>query len=310
LLLTQSGGVWTSARAPIAGLNAFSEPDIQPAAISCSGVGNCVAVGSYNGQGYQGGLILTDSGGSWSAQPVGKTGLNVPSDPPADLADVSCVATGNCVAVGGYGDSSSNGHGLIETETNGSWTGTEVNLSGLSTAADQSASLDTVACPSAGDCTAAGTYLDASAGNGSYQMIVVSSTNSSWGAAAKVALPANADFDAGGGLRSAQSDLYAGSIACVSVGNCLVVGSYDATSADAEVALQLSQSGGVWAAGTEPALPGDAAADPDAQLGAAACWAVGACRAVGAYLTSAGALNELVMSESSGSWSERPRPRF
>jgi hypothetical protein len=303
LLLTQNGGAWVAARAPISGLNAYSDPDLQPSAISCTGVGNCVVVGSYNGLGQEQGLILTDSGGSWSAQPVGKAGLNASTVPAVALADLSCSSTGNCVAVGDYFDSSSMQHGLIETETNGSWSGTVANLSGLSAAANPSAALTTVACPAAGDCTAAGTYLDGSAGHGSYQMMVVSSTDSSWGAAAKAALPANADFN-GAGAGSAQLDLYADSISCVTAGNCVVVGSYDATGAVARVALQLSEAGGVWSAGTEPALPAGAAAAPDAQLGAVSCWASGACRAVGAYLTSAGALDELVMSESGGVWSE------
>jgi hypothetical protein len=306
LILTQSGGAWKAAEAPIAGLNAFSDPDLRPEAISCSSVGNCVAVGSYNGMDAQDGLILTESGGSWTAGEASVTGSGGVAHPPSLLTGVTCSGSGSCVAVGDFVDSSANEQGLIETERSGSWSGAETNISGLSTASDPEVSLDALSCPSAGDCTATGLYTDDSAGNGSQQLLELSSTDYVWAAAAKVGLPGNAYADGSSG--TAQQDLSADSISCPSLGSCTAVGNYDANTAGGRQALEFGETGGVWSAATEVTLPADAGADPDAQPGAVYCWAAGVCRAVGVYVTSAGILNGLVLNESNGAWSEAAAP--
>jgi hypothetical protein len=69
--------------------------------------------------GNQQGLIETLSGGTWTATtaPAGTLSPTAGTDPEVDFNSVSCPATGSCVAVGGYNDSSGNQQGLIETQS-------------------------------------------------------------------------------------------------------------------------------------------------------------------------------------------------
>ena len=123
---------------------------------------------------------------------------------------VACPSASSCVAAGSYYDSSGNEQALLVTGSGTSWTAAEAPLP-ANAAADRSAVLDSVACPSASSCVAAGDYADSS-GNG--QGLLVTGSGTSW-TAAEAPLPANAAADPDAGL---------GSVACPSASSCVAAG--------------------------------------------------------------------------------------
>lgn len=127
-------------------------------AVSCSGWGRCVAVGSAeypSGQPLPGQLPLVErlSNGAWTVAstptPRGATGL---------LNGVACPLAGFCAAVGSiqYPDPTRSGP-LAET-----WTGTSWEIDTLPTPVGaQDPSLAAVSCAADDRCVAVGNYLDA-----------------------------------------------------------------------------------------------------------------------------------------------------
>src|ERR1700745_3950560 len=79
--------------------------------------------------------------------------------------------------------------------------------------------------------------------------------------ATEAALPANAGSNPVVNLPS---------VSCASAGNCTAVGNYTDNSGNSAQGLLLTQTAGTWAAGTEAALPKNAASTQSIQL-AASC---------------------------------------
>ena len=161
-------------------------------------------------------MLVTGSGTSWTA-----TEAPLPENASADpvigtLGSVACPSASSCVAAGTYDDSSGNRQGLLVTGSGTSWTATEAPLP-ENAAASPYAALDSVACPSASTCVAAGTYEDSS---GNEQVLLVTGSGTSW-TAAEAPLPANAGPDPVDTL---------GSVACPSASSCVVTGTYEDSS--------------------------------------------------------------------------------
>ena len=87
LIETLSDGTWSITPSADSGENGN-----QLNGVSCTGPGDCIAVGT-SGYGNIDTLIDVDSGGSWSISATG-TGA------PGSLSGVSCASAGSCVAVG------------------------------------------------------------------------------------------------------------------------------------------------------------------------------------------------------------------
>lgn len=302
LIETETNGVWTGIKAPLTGLATLSNPHVDIFSVSCSTAGNCAAVGAYaDPGGHEEGLIETETNGVWTTTSANVSALGGSSTPAVQLNSVSCAAPGSCVAVGNFVDSSSHQQGLIVSDSGGTWTASKPNLSSLpSTATNPNVGLTAVSCPAAGDCTAVGRYIDGSSTDGSWQLLLLSSTGSVWSAPTKATLPADADLGETG--HTAESDLRLESISCTSPGTCMAVGSYDATASKAMEALTLSQQAGAWSAGVEQspdAVTG--AANPFGQLNSVSCYAAGVCKAVGFYELSSGVTDSWVLSTSGSS---------
>jgi hypothetical protein len=126
LLAVESGGQWQAGlQGPVP---ADTSDYVLVLSASCASAGNCAAVGGYhkNGSEYLHGLLLSESGGSWSA-----AAASLPADAaenaPGWLNWVSCPSAGNCAAVGWFAAGSS--QGLLLSETGGTWgTGADVLL--------------------------------------------------------------------------------------------------------------------------------------------------------------------------------------
>jgi len=149
-LATLSGNVWTTVATPLPA-DAVSPPEATVLSVSCGGTGSCQAVGYYQVQPpssqVTAGFIDTLSGGTW-------TSVRAPSaDPtnPADdvlLTDVTCPATGQCVAAG----LDAAGGAVYENQDGDSWVPTPAPVPGFNPADGGAISLTNLSCPGAGAC--------------------------------------------------------------------------------------------------------------------------------------------------------------
>jgi hypothetical protein len=130
--------------------------------VSCPSAGSCVAIGytdseccqTNSDEGYNQVSVATQVKGVWGQLDLlpGKLAQGSPSS-------VSCPSAGNCAVGGGYGPESSIGNpqGFVASETNGRWAKAEP-VPGIKALGLIGSGVNSVSCPSAGHCTAAGTY--------------------------------------------------------------------------------------------------------------------------------------------------------
>jgi hypothetical protein len=290
LLLTETNGTW--ATGVQASLPADAAPDLSGAgvtlsAVSCAAPGDCTAVGTYpDSSGDQQGLLLTETGGSWS-QGVEATPLGVQ----VSINSVSCTSPGNCVAAGNdtpvFGDLS---EGLLLTETNGTWA---TGVVAPAPAGGTSENVSAVSCATAASCSAVGTYFDSS---GNEQALALSDASGAW-TPTEVSQPAD----------SATDDPVAAfaSVSCASAGNCAAVGTY-ADDDSNQHGLLVDETGGSWdPGGTEASMPAAATpgGDPNSVfLSSVSCASAGNCSAVGAYSDASGNEQGWLLTESGGVW--------
>jgi hypothetical protein len=242
LLLTETNGTWATEVKPTLppdNQNLGAELD----SVSCASAGNCTAVGLYDVSSlfvgrdemeFRGkGLLLTETAGSWGAGVEAPLPANADATYPVDPIyppSVSCSSAGNCSAVGGYYDNSSDLQGVLLTETAGTWaTGVEA----LPATTDGGTGfINSISCSSPGNC---GALLPGGE--------LVTETAGTWGAGAEPSVPANA--------RGPGALLY--SVSCGSADNCSAVGSYEDSSghqgglliggSPASVTLDVSKNG-------------------------------------------------------------------
>lgn len=295
LLLNETAGTWSPAIEAALPADAFSRQMVGLLAISCASAGNCTAVGAYfaNDAGGLAGLLLTETAGTWATGVEATLPANaVRLDPPIGLVSVSCASAANCSAVGGYMDSSNNSHGLLLTETDGSWgPGRELQLSG-NAEGTPFAYLNDVSCPSAGYCSAVGSYTDSL---GNQEGLLVTETARNWSPGTEAVLPAHA--------ATTQQRVSISPLSCPSAGECSAVGMY-LDSAGNQYGFLLTETGGAWSPGIDPVLPANAATTKEQALsGPPSCPSVGDCVAVGSYTDNSGESEGLVLTETDGTWS-------
>src|SRR5439155_244053 len=163
LLLTETAGTWVTGVEASLPANAASSPAVVLRAVSCGSAGNCSAVGNYrDSSGHTQGLLLTETAGTWATGVEASLPAGAGTDPNVFLASVSCGSAGNCSAVGNYHESSGHRQALLLTETAGTWATGVAASAPANAASDPGAHLDSVSCPSPGDCTAVGAYDDSS----------------------------------------------------------------------------------------------------------------------------------------------------
>ncbi|HUN79616.1 MAG TPA: hypothetical protein VMU32_11880 [Solirubrobacteraceae bacterium] len=275
--------------------NAAEDPSVYLRKLSCPSVGNCTAVGSYEMPSEheeepprEQGMLQSETGGSWGrgvevAMPAGAA-----TDPKVEFGALSCPSVGNCTAVGDYRENAEHEpeRGFLLDESAGAWEpALEVSLpAGVSS--DQVV-FDDLSCPSAGNCVAAGKYVNAS---DEWQGFLVSETAGSWHAALEPPLPANA-------ASNRQEDVTG--VSCASAGDCTAVGSYQESAGHGEGVLW-TETGGTWAPGTESALPANAGSS--SELRAISCPSAEDCTAVGEYTAASGHSEGFMLGESAGTW--------
>jgi hypothetical protein len=279
--------VWQSASEVTLPAHA-TNPAASLGSVACASAGNCVAVGYYaDASADQQALVVGESGGMWGSGSEVTSPAGHATSPDAYLNSVACPSAGNCVAVGGYEDSSSHEQAMVVVESGGVW-GSASPVTLPSHATNPEAALNAVSCASAGNCVAVGSYYDNSSNE---QAMVVAESGGVWGTASEVTLP---------GGHATNPDAYLDSVVCSSVGNCAAAGDYNETSSSE--AMVVVQSGGAWGSASEVTPPAGHATDPYANVNSLACASAGNCVAVGTYDDASTYQEAMVVPDSGGVW--------
>jgi len=165
---TETSGAWAqAAELTIPANHDTSFQDANLYSLSCTGPGDCVAVGYYDdsSNSFQA-MAITEANGAWTQA----TEIALPSNENtstgaqnASLNSVTCTSPGNCVAGGAYRPSGSDFEAMTDIESGGFWAqATEVTspTSGEATLSEQESQISGVTCTSLGYCVAVGSYAD------------------------------------------------------------------------------------------------------------------------------------------------------
>ncbi len=271
LLVTETEGTWGTGVEASLPANADLENDAYIEGLSCASPGNCTAVGEY----YDGAVdepeifLLTETSGTWATAVQARPPANAEPDSNMIVKGVSCGSAGNCAVVGEYFDTSGDLQGFLLNETEGTWDkGVEARMPGDG---GSDLFLTEVQCPSAGNCTAVGHYLD-TLENG--QGLLLTESSGVWATGVEAPLPA--------GARSGPRPI-GGSLSCPSAGNCSYVDDYYDSALHRE-GLLLTEKQGTWSPALQAALPLSAATEPEVFLNSVSCASPGNCTAVGEYV--------------------------
>lgn len=297
-VVQEISGVWGTAQ-DIPGLDALNTGGAaEVRTLYCVHTGNCTVGGDYHDAAGAEPFAAYQNYGEWySAQTfpdiaAANTGLS------ASIDSLSCQRRGICTGVGTYQTSDGDTQAFSVSEQAYIWSAFQpvAGLAALPNGGAASSSIGYLSCPSAGNCTAGGKYLNAA---GTTQSYLVTQTNGVWGAAR--ALPGLASL---GTIRfPVLADL-----SCRSVGNCSAVGSYSVSpKASAGQIFLVTETNGKW--GKAQALPGSATLNKGAKVTpqALSCGAPGNCSIGGIYVTQSGRLAPFLATQKNGTWGNAQR---
>ena len=295
-VLDETNGQWgtlTTAGLPANGSTTTvgQTPAIQ--SLSCWAAGNCAAVGLYGDtHGSPQGWLLMETDGVWARGVEAKLPANASTDegsylyPAIDL-QVSCVANGDCASVGGYADAKGNQFGMTLAEHAGHWSPAEqVPLPANAGPNPQQGNapqspMGSIACPSAGECSAVGWYLD---DHGRYHGLLLDEGNGAW-SPSEVVFPPGGTATAGASLDS---------VACPSAGNCLAVGTYKPTLATFKPFV-VARRNGSWSKGADVPPPAGVGENYNGDLVSVSCPSAKTCVAVGSRTLASGFQRGLIV---------------
>jgi hypothetical protein len=201
---------------------------------------------------------------------------------------VSCGSAGNCSAGGFYRDAAGNTQAFLVREVNSRW-GTAFGVDGLASFTGNG-QVNTVSCPSAGNCVAGGHATD---GSGNTQAFLVRQANNHWGTAFKV--PGLSTLN--GGFATVDA------VSCASAGNCSAGGFYTTPGfPSTEQVFLVREVNGRW--GTAFEVDGTAGlnADGNDNFDAMSCASAGNCAAAGVYRDGSGNTQAFLVNEVNGHW--------
>ncbi len=280
--VTASGGSWGRPAKVAAALNAGGGAEIE--SVSCPSAGDCGAGGYYtDSSGNIEAFVVSEVNGTW--RPAAEVAAALNTLGVGEINSVSCGSAGNCTA-GGYYSNSRLQAAFVVNETNGTWGKAREVAAALNTGG--SARIESVACPSAGDCTAGGYYTDKS---GHQQAFAVSEANGTWGAPAEVAAALNSRANAG-----------INSVSCPSAGNCTAAGYYNNNLNGMHghsYAFVVNEMRGTWGQGKEIAAALNTIGQ--ALIYSVSCGSAGNCSA-GGYYTSASGRQPFAVDQAGGTW--------
>jgi len=303
---TERNGTWRTA-IEVPGTGALNKGgNANVSSVSCASAGDCAVGGSYmDRSGHLQAFVASERNGTW------RTAIEVPGTGAhperagggASVSSVSCASPGNCAAGGSYTDRSGHGQAFVASERNGTWrTAIEVPGTGALNKGrlpffPAVASVLSVSCASAGNCTAGGYYRDRS---GLEQAFVASERNGTWRTAIEV--PGTGALNKGGPAPAGAGAAVL-SVSCASAGNCVAGGSYEVNPCCyLQQAFVASERDGTWRTAIE--VPGIAALNKGlyANVLSVSCASAGNCAAGGEYADSSHHAHAFVASERDGTW--------
>ena len=243
---TLSGGTWTTMSSP-APSPAATVPAPVLNSIACTTVSSCTAVGQYLDPSGVSGLIVTLSGGIWTAVRAPEpAGVN---DTYQELFDVSCPAMGTCAVVGDYRGADTFYHGSLLTLSGGTWTAAAVapppDAAPAGGAQTPDFAFTGVSCPTTQWCEAVGNYAPNSSVR--YRPLVATLSGGSW------------TTSPGPGMSPADTQGSLDFISCSWPGSCAATGNVAVDPTKDHTGLVATMSGGTWT-GNDLAVP--AGGDP------------------------------------------------
>lgn len=286
-----SAGVWGNAQ-EVPGSATLNAGNAMVLSVSCAAPGDCSAGGQYSpSPGDNEAFVVSDVNGTWgsAAEVPGTANLDVGES--ASVSSVSCGSPGNCAAVGTYMDGGGHEQAFVVNQVNGTWANA-IEMPGSGTLNTGGyAALESLACPSPGNCAAGGIYDDSS---GNDQALVVNEVKGKWHDAIEV--PGSGDLNADG-----QAEIQ--SLSCGSAGNCSAGGFYRDGSADNQ-AFVVSEVKGTW--GNAQEVPGSGTLNTGGQgyVLSVSCPTAGNCSAGGVYKESSQAYQAFVVDEVNGVWGD------
>ena len=246
---TEVRGVWQRAREVLLPANAMGASQLSEVhSVSCWSAGNCSAVGSYldgtQPVGHSEGMVVNEVRGSWTRAQEVRLPPDANVNPFALLNQITCIA-GHCVGVGSYVGANGTTQGLVVNGVNATWTrGIAVALPGNANAFPV-ADVSEVACVSATNCTALGTYTNVTGQNEGF---TVTELNGRWQGALAMVMPSDAAINP-------HTFFYGyGGLACASVGNCSAGGQYLVGTTLYE-GFFINEVSGVWQPATRCSCP-------------------------------------------------------
>ena len=257
--------------------------------VSCSSPGNCVAAGSFTGRSrHQQAFVVNEARGKWRlATPVpGLRDLNAGGR--AGIHQVSCPSAGNCAAGGWYTDGDGHIQGFVASEVSGTWQ-PAIEVPGLAVLnVKGNAVVESLSCASAGNCSAAGSYVTSPT---SLHPFVADEVRGKWRPAHEVP----------GSLITTSVTARILSLSCGAPGDCAAGGAYTVAGKGTH-AFVADEVDGTW--GPAKQVPGTAALNvlKFAEATSIACPSAGNCAAGGFYASRTGLSQAFVANETNGIW--------
>ena len=174
-----------------------------------------------------------------------------------------------CAAVGTYHDSGSNGQGLLDVLSGGSWSATEAPLAVGRQGRIRTPVFFSVSCPSVGSCVAVGGYKNSAGGT---EGVIDTFSGGHW---STTEAPAPAERTPG---RTRETFLK--SVSCPAPGDCVADGLYSIGGRSGAVGLIDTLSAGQWSDQMAP-QPSDANTHQEVYLTDVSCPSLGPCVADG-----------------------------
>ena len=267
-------------------------------AISCPTASSCTAVGPAVQDGFfhddVSPSVVTSTSGSWGTP----TAIALPADAAVESAvqvhlnSVACSTPDGCAAVGDFPATSGGVHAMAALEVAGTWGAATDIVLPTGAVSSRNATLTNVWCDASADCIAVGEYTSATG----VAPFVVREASGIWSGARRLPLAS--------GLKAPFTYAVSG-LACSSVANCTLIGSYEGSGDDLAVQFGEREVTGTWG----PLQPIPLHPSSQLSLAAVACPSPTTCIAVGqefVYVTRHGAefssTYPVAVLETSGAW--------
>jgi hypothetical protein len=278
----ESGGTWGKAVTIPAPDPATTTSSV--ISLSCSAPGNCVAGGTFSVTGTPDkGFVAGEENGTWDTARAASGGATF-----SLVITVSCASAGNCAAGGFIANRAGDPvQPFVMDEKNGAW-GLLQLVPGLPVLHASAGATQAISCASPGNCSAVGTYTDASSHQ---QVFVADERDGTWGTAQPVPEMSM--------LKATSS--FAHSVSCASPGNCTIGGTYADEQKKEQVFIE-DEVNGIW--GTPQQVPGTGALNVIgiARVNRVSCATAGNCAAVGYYTDRDGLRHAFAADEKAGTW--------